>query len=359
MTLRRFHALAVTLMLPAVAVVAGPVSAPASASTTGRAGNTTITLMTDDSFNISNKVMRDFTRKTGVTVKVLRSGDAGAAVNQAILTKSNPVGDVFFGVDNTLLSRALHAGIFIPYKSPELANISKDIRLDPRNRVTPVDTADACINFDRKYFADKNLTVPQTLDDLTKPEYKSLLVVENPATSSPGLAFLLATVSRFGPDGWRAYWEKLRGNGVKVVDTWEQAYNTEFSGSAGKGGSPLVVSYATSPPTEVVNAHPQPDEPPTGALLDTCFRQIQFAGILEGTTHEKAAKQLVDFMLSGRFQRDIPLRMHEFPARDGTKLPDVFVKYAKVAPRPFLLPPEEIAKNRDQWIDEWTDTVLR
>ena len=360
MTLRRFHALAVIVsLLSVVGVVARPVAAPAPASASGRTGTTTITLMTDDSFNVSNQVMRDFSRKTGVTVKVLPSGDAGAAVNEAILAKSNPLGDVFFGVDNTLLSRALDAGIFVPYKSPALANISKDIRLDPRNRVTPVDTTDVCVNFDRKYFADKNLTVPQTLDDLTKPEYKNLLVVENPATSSPGLAFLLATVSRFGRDGWRAYWEKLRDNGVKVVDTWEQAYKTEFSGRVGKGGSPLVVSYATSPPTEVVDAHPQPDEPPTGALLDTCFRQIEFAGILRGTTHEKAAKQLVDFMLSDRFQRDIPLRMHRFPARDGTKLPSVFVKYAKVAPRPFSLPPEEIAKNRDQWIDQWTNTVLR
>jgi thiamine transport system substrate-binding protein len=356
--MRRVHALTFILsLLVAAAIVAGPVTASASAPV--RTGNTTITLMTHDSFNVSKKVMREFTKKTGVTVKVLPSGDAGAAVNQAILTKSNPLGDVFFGVDNTLLSRALDEGIFVPYKSPELANISKDLQLDPRNRVTPVDTGDVCVNFDRKYFAKRKLTVPQTLDDLTKPEYKGLLVAENPATSSPGLAFLLATVDKFGPDGWRAYWEKLRDNGVKVVDGWEQAYNTEFSGSAGKGDYPLVVSYASSPPAEVVGAEKQPAEPPTGALLDTCFRQIEFAGILKGTTHEKAAKQLVDFMLSDRFQQDMPLQMYVFPARDGTKLPSVFVKYAKVAPRPFSLPPEEIAKNRDQWIDQWTSTVLR
>lgn len=356
--MRRFPALALTVsMIVATAIVAGPASATTSAST--GSGNTTITLVTHDSFNVSKKVMRDFTRKTGVTVNVLPSGDAGAAVNQAILTKSHPLGDVFFGVDNTLLGRALEEGIFVPYKSPELANISKDIQLDPRYRVAPVDTADVCINFDRKYFADKNLTVPQTLDDLTKPEYKGLLVVENPATSSPGLAFLLASVSKFGPDRWLAYWEKLRDNGVKVVDGWEQAYNTEFSGSAGKGNYPLVVSYATSPPAEVVGVHPQPEEPPTGALLDTCFRQIEFAGILKGTTHERAAKQLIDFMLSTRFQQDVPLRMNVFPARDGTKLPSVFLKYAKVAPDPFSLPPGEIAKNRDQWIDQWTSAVLR
>ena len=39
----------------------------------------------------------------------------------------------------------------------------------------------------------------------------------------------------------------------------------------------------------------------------------------------------------------MPLQMFVFPARDGTKLPPAFVNYAKVAPRPFTLPPEEIA----------------
>ena len=348
--------LAVSILVTAAAV-AGPIGATASA--TADSSGTTITLMTHDSFSVSKSVIRQFTKQTGVKVNVLPSGDAKAAVNQAILTKSNPLGDVFFGVDNTLLSRALGEGLFIPYRSPELDHISKDLRLDRRNRVSPVDTGDVCLNFDRKYFAKKKLSAPNTLDDLTNPQYRGLLVVENPATSSPGLAFLLATVAKFGPDGWRAYWEKLRDNDVKVVDGWEQAYNTEFSGGAGKGDYPLVVSYASSPPAEVAHAHPLPSEPPTGAILNTCFRQIEFVGIMKGTAHEKASKQFVDFMLSDRFQRDLPLQMSVLPARDGTKLPPAFVKFAKVAPTPLSLPPEEIARNRDRWIEEWTNTVVR
>jgi thiamine transport system substrate-binding protein len=349
-------ALVISLLVGAATV------APAAASSTppaSKSAKTTITLMTHDSFAASKSVLRQFTKQTGVTVKLLPSGDAGAAVNQAILAKGNPLGDVFFGVDNTLLSRALDEGIFVAYKSPELANVPKGVQLDSKHRVTPVDTGDVCVNYDKRYFADKNLTAPQTLDDLTKPEYKGLLVVENPATSSPGLAFLLATVAKFGADGWRDYWTKLRTNDVKVVDGWEQAYNTEFSGSAGKGNYPLVVSYASSPPAEVVNADPKPAEPPTAALLDTCFRQIEFVGILKGTRHEKAAKQFVDFMLSQRFQEDMPLQMFVFPVREGAKLPPEFVKFAKVAPNPLALPPKEIARNRDRWISEWTDTVLR
>lgn len=352
------------LRLPAIAVALLAATAtvgPVSAATPSRAGSgeTTITLVTDDSFAASKSVMHTFTKQTGVTVKTLPAGDAGAAVNQVVLTKNKPLGDVFYGVDNTLLSRALDEGVFIPYKSPELASIPADLRLDPKHRVSPVDTGDVCINYDKKYFADKKLTVPTTLDDLTKPEYKGLLVTENPATSSPGLAFLLGTVAQFGKGGWRSYWQKLRDNDIKVVDDWDQAYNTEFSGSSGKGDYPLVVSYASSPPAEVVNASHRVKEPPTGALLDTCFRKIEFVGILKGTTHEKAAKQWVDFMLSQKFQQDMPLQMYVFPARDGTKLPDVFVKFAKVSPKPFSLPQEQIAANRDTWISQWTDTVLR
>jgi thiamine transport system substrate-binding protein len=349
--------LAITLAV--LLLVAGSAAVPAAAAP-ATAGKTTITLVTHDSFNASKRVLRQFTKETGVSVKVLPSGDAGAAVNQAILTKSNPLGDVFFGVDNTLLSRALDEGIFVRYKAPALDTVPKGLQLDSKHRVTPVDTGDVCVNYDKKYFADNQLPVPQTLEDLANPEYRGLLVVENAATSSPGLAFLLATVARFGPDGWRDYWTQLRNNDVKVVDGWEQAYSTEFSGSAGKGNYPLVVSYASSPPAEVVNAEgPEPTDAPTGVLLDTCFRQIEFAGILKGTEHEKAAKQFVDFLLSPRFQEDMPLQMYVFPVREGVKLPAEFTKFAEVPSKPLVLPTRDIARNRDTWIREWTDTVLR
>jgi thiamine transport system substrate-binding protein len=349
-----------TLALAASLLVAASAAAPSAVASPSTSGKPTITLMTHDSFNASKRVLRQFTNDTGVSVKILRSGDAGAAVNQAVLTKGNPLGDVFFGVDNTLLSRALDEGIFIRYESPELSSVPKGLQLDSKHRVTPVDTGDVCVNYDKKYFADNGLPVPQTLEDLAKPEYKGLLVVENPATSSPGLAFLLATVARFGDNGSRGYWEQLRGNDVKVVDGWEQAYSTEFSGSAGKGNYPLVVSYASSPPAEVVNTDGgKATEAPTGVMLDTCFRQIEFAGVLKGTEHAKEAKQFVDFLLSRRFQEDMPLQMFVFPVREGTELPTEFTKFAEIPRKPLVLPVREIARNRETWINEWTDTVLR
>ena len=334
-------------------------SAAGAARSAGARDDVTLTLVTHDSFAISESVLRAFTRATGIAVRVLPSGDAGAALNQAILTKDAPLGDLLFGVDNTFLSRALGEKVFERYRSPELARVPAPFQIDPTHHVTPIDHGDVCINDDKAWFAEHDVPVPRTLDDLTKPAYKGRLVVENPATSSPGLAFLLATVDRYGEDGWRAYWERLRANDVKVVSGWEQAYNGEFSAGEGGGEHPLVVSYASSPAAAVHFSDPRPRTAPIGTVLDTCFRQTEGVGILRGTEHPRAARRLVDFMLSRRFQEDVPLQMFVFPVRDDARLPAVFTRFADVPTDPATLPPSVIGAHREQWIDEWTDTVLR
>jgi thiamine transport system substrate-binding protein len=319
---------------------------------------TTITLVTHDSFAVSKPVLRAFEREHNVKVKLLQQGDAGAALNQAILTKSNPLGDVFFGVDNTFLTRALQAGIFEKYVPAAVSGVPAEYRLDPTGRLTPIDHGDVCINYDKQWFADHKVAVPKKLDDLTKPAYKGLLVVEDPATSSPGLAFVLASVARYGADGWNGYWQQLRANDVKVDDGWESAYDGDFSQGANHGQYPLVVSYASSPPAAVYYSKPQPSTSPVGTMLDSCFRQVEFAGVLKGTAHRAQARALVDFMLSQRFQEDIPLQMFVFPAVTGTKLPTVFAKFADVAPNPLTLSPSTIGRHRDAWIEQWRSTVL-
>ncbi len=329
------------------------------ASQASAATPTTITLVTHDSFAISKSVLAAFTKQTGITVRVLQAGDAGAALNQVVLTKSNPIGDVFFGVDNTFLSRALDAGVFSKYAPSALPTVPKQYQLDSSHRLTPIDHGDVCINYDKRWFADKKIKVPTTLDDLTKPTYKGLLVVENPATSSPGLAFQLATIAKYGNEGWRGYWTKLRDNDVKVDDGWESAYDGDFTQGANQGTRPLVVSYASSPPAAVYYSKPQPKTSPIGTMLDSCFRQVEFAGVIKGTEHQAAARRLVDFMLSEKFQADIPLQMFVFPVVDGTPLPAVFTKFAQVAAKPLSLPPAEISAHRDAWIEQWTETVLR
>jgi thiamine transport system substrate-binding protein len=332
----------------------------AAASAHPAKSDVTITLVTHDSFAVSKKVLAQFTEQTGIKVKLLPAGDAGAALNQVILTKGAPIGDLLFGVDNTFLSRALKEGIFEPYRSPQLASVPAAFQPDPRHRVTPVDQGDVCVEADKQWFSDHKIAVPTTLEDLTKPEYKDLLVTENPATSSPGLAFQLATIAHFGTGDWRSYWSKLRANGVQVVNDWNTAYESTFTAGGGNGGKPLVVSYASDPAAAVYYATgKKPTVSPIGTLVASCFRQIEFVGVLKGTSHAKQAHKLVDFMLQRAFQADLPLQMFVYPVRNGTPLPQVFQRFADVVAKPLSLPAAQIGKQRDHWIEQWTDTVLR
>ena len=316
--------------------------------------------MTHDSFGISDGVVQAFEEANDVQIVFLSSGDAGSALNKAILTKDAPLADMLFGVDNTFLSRALEADIFEVYESPTLQDIPDEFKLDGSNRALPVDYGDVCINYDKAYFAENKLVIPQNLEDLVKPEYEGLLVVENPATSSTGLAFLFATIAHFG-DEFQEYWRGLKENGVVVVAGWETAYYTNFSGSSGNGPQPLVVSYGSSPAAEVIFAETPLDDAPTASITgpDTCFRQIEFVGILKGTEQRAIAEKFVDFMLGVQFQEDMPLQMFVYPVNPNASLPEQFVKYAQAPEEPAAIPPEEIATNRDHWIQEWTDVVLK
>ncbi len=324
-------------------------------------GTPVLTVMTHDSFAISEEVLTAFEQENQVKVVFLASGDSGAALNKAILSQDAPLADVFYGVDNTFLSRAVEAGIFEPYASPLLSTIPDEFELDPEHQALPVDYGDVCINYDRTWFADRGLDVLASLEDLLKPEYRGLLVVENPATSSPGLAFLLATISTFGDPGYLEYWSALKANEVTVVDGWSTAYYTNFSASSGRGAQPLVVSYASSPAAEVIFADPPITEAPTASLLapEACFRQVEFVGILKGTRNRPLAEKFIDFMLGKQFQEDLPLQMFVYPVNQQADLPLEFIRWAQVAKQPAMLDPARIAAGRDGWIKAWTETVLR
>lgn len=318
-----------------------------------------IVLLTHDSFDVSASVVGAFERDSGIELRIVPAGDAGQLVNRAILAAGNPEGDVLFGVDDNLFPEAVAAGVFEPYPSPELARVDDAFELDPTHAVTPIDHGDVCLNVDIGWFADRGLDPPAGFEELADPAYRGLTVVENPATSTPGLAFVLATIARFGDDGWQDYWRALRGNDVLVVDGWEQAYFGEFSGAGGgEGQRPIVVSYATSPVAEVVLAEERPDEAPTASVEATCYRQVEFAGVLAGTDHPDEARRVIDFLLSRAVQQDVPLRMFVYPVVDDAALPPAFDRWAAVPPDPWSLPPDLVAAERDGWVRTWTDLMF-
>ncbi|GGL86532.1 thiamine ABC transporter substrate-binding protein [Nakamurella endophytica] len=331
--------------------------APASgaASSQPPAAGGAVTLVTHDSFAVDKAELAEFEKSSGITVTVLAQGDAGALTNKLVLTKDNPLGDAVFGIDNTFASRALDAGVLAPYTPAAAADGPQRFAVQGgADRLTAVDYGDVCVNVDHDWFTAKHLAEPRTFEDLAEPQYRDLLAVESPATSSPGLAFLLATVAHFGDDGWQQYWTRLKDNGVKVDAGWEDAYTVDFSGSSGKGPRPLVVSYASSPPDEVQAGA---TTAPTGALLDTCFRQVEYAGVLAGAKNPAGARAVVDFLLSRRFQQGVPEQMYVYPTLAGVPLPADWARFAPVAKNPATMPADRIAADRERWISAWSDVV--
>ncbi|CAN5311731.1 thiamine ABC transporter substrate-binding protein [soil metagenome] len=335
--------------IPLVAIAALLLSGCASTAATP---NDSITLITHDSFALSKGTLAKFTKQTGIKVTVQAAGDAGELVNKLVLTKDSPLGDAVYGVDNTFASRAVEAGVLENYVSKGVTDAESQYLLPAgqgKTQLTPIDSSDVCVNVDHRWFTKHDVAEPVTLDDLTKPAYKNLFVVEAANSSSPGLAFLLATIAAF-PHSWQDYWKKLMANGTRVDASWDDAYYTDFSGPSSKGDRPIVVSYASSPPFEVPKGT---TETPTGALLDTCFKQTEFAGVLAGTKNPVAAKKLVDFLHSATVQNDIPENMYVFPVNPAATLPSGWDVTAPRATKPFTVSPDDIDKNRSTWLTQW------
>jgi thiamine transport system substrate-binding protein len=343
-----------------VGVLAFVAVLPACGSDSGVSSESkTVVLLTHDAFAVSDDVLASFTEETGYKVKRLAPGDAGIAVNTAVLRKDDPVADVLYGVDNTFLTRALDEEIFRPYEAKDLEKVPEELVTDTEHRVTPIDYADVCLNYDLTWFGhDGHPPAPTSIADLVEPEYKDLTVVENPASASPGLAFLVATIDEYGDD-WHSFWEQMRANGVRVAPDWTQAYTVDFTQGGGNGDRPIVVSYASSPPADVAFADPPKDEPAIGVVDSSCFRQVEYAGVLTGANNEPGAEALVDFLLSRRFQEDMPLQMYVFPVDPDAQLPEIFVKWAARPSDPVTMSAREIGDHRDEWIKEWTDIVVR
>ncbi len=315
----------------------------------------TVVLVTHDSFVLPKPVLRGFEQETGHTLEQRPLGDAGSMTNQLVLAAGDPPGDVAFGVDNTFASRALEADVFAPARPADLPPGVEDAVLpgDDEGALTPVDDGNVCVNVDRTWFAERDLEPPATLDDLVDPAYADLLAVPAATTSSPGLAFLLATVAEYGED-WPAYWERLVDNGAALTAGWEQAYQSRFTQGGGGGDRPLVVSYDSSPAFTVDG-----DRSTTRALLDTCYRQVEYAGVLAGAENPEGGEALVEYLLTERVQQALPESMYVFPVVEGTPLPREWARYAERPDDPYAVDPALIAEERDAWLRTWADVTSR
>ncbi|WP_309572815.1 thiamine ABC transporter substrate-binding protein [Deinococcus sp.] len=321
----------------------------------------TLTVATHDSFDVDKKLIAAFEKANNVRVRFVKGGDAGDLMNRLILTRRAPIADVVYGLDNSLLARAKAADLLTPYASANLKNVPAAYRLDEAGTLNTVDYGYVALNFDRAYFQKAGLALPKTLDDLKTPTYATLTVVESPATSSPGLAFLLATVNHYGEAGAWMWWKTARANGMKVARGWSDAYYKDFTRGGGK--YPIVLSYASSPAAEVYftdgyDPKKMPAQAPTGNLLlpGSTWLQLEGVGVLKGTKQPALARRFVDFMLSTPVQADFPTRMWVYPAVSGVTLDPVY-QFAQV---PDIQPAKDIVPaNPQRLVDAWVTNVLR
>jgi len=290
-----------------------------------------VTLVAHDSFAISDESIAEFQEASGFELEIIRAGDAGSLTNRLVLTKDSPIADVVFGIDNTFRGVADENGII-------------------ERGLVQVAFADVCFNYDRVWFEERGITPPDSWRDLTKPAYNSLAVVTNPLSSSPGLAFLATTVAAFGEPGFEQYWKELIDNGVMVASGWEEAYFTYFSGSSGNGDYPIVLSYSSSPAAEIR----EDGKSQTAALLNECFRQTEFVGILAGAKNSEGAKALVDFLLAESFQNTMPGLMYVYPVNESASIPAEWAEFGP-AGRSTIGEDLSIATHREKWQSKWSE----
>lgn len=352
----------VGLLVSAVVLVISLIAvACASSDESGRTGEggskeKEVVLVTYESFALPKSAAAAFRKQTGARIRVVDTGDAAEMLTKALLSAGAPEGDVIFGIDNTLVTRALNSDLLVGMDPESTALVPPEFRLTGKaaDKLVAVDHGDVCMNLDPSWFADRNLTPPSSLEDLAAPAYKGLTVISSPVTSSPGLAMLIGTVAEFGTSGWEGYWRRLKANDVLVRPSWSDAYYNDYTVSG--GGRPIVLSYASSPPAEVVFSEGKRTEPVSTVMGASCVSQVEYAGILRGARHPELAAKLIRFMLSPDWQVELPLSNFVYPVTD-VDLPSEFRRWAPAVPDPLSLPTEQIDSNRDKWVEKWRDIM--
>jgi thiamine transport system substrate-binding protein len=315
----------------------------------------TLRVLTHSSFDLPKELLAVFEKSAGVTLSIVKGGDAGEMLNKLILTRANPVADVVYGIDNALAGKALSAGVLAPYAGPA-ATAPSTVSLPAP--LVPVDHGYVTLNIDKAWFAKSGLALPTSLQDLTLPAYKNLLVVQHPATSSPGLSFLAATIAGLGEEAAFDWWAKLRANGVKVAKGWSEAYYTDFSKSGGK--RPIVVSYASSPAAEVFYSKTKLSDAPTASLSlkGAVFQQVEGVALVKGGQQAEAAGKFIEFLRSAPVQQALQTTMWMLPATPGVPAADV-MRHAPT-PTAFDNPStDQMAAQTPAWVARWTQVVLK
>lgn len=313
---------------------------------------TEVRLATHDSFDLPKELISQFEQQHDAKIRIVKAGDGNELLNKLIISKRKPIADVVYGLDNGNIAQAISENI-LSNTQPQ----SADTVVKLPNALA-VDYGFIAINYDKQWFKEKNLPLPTSLADLTKPEYKNLLVSPNPATSTPAMGFFLANIAGLGEEGAFQWWQKMRQNGVKITKGWSEAYYKEFSLNG--GSRPMMVGYSSSPAAEVFYSKGKLSTPRMGNLFlnGGVYLQKEGVAVLNGSQQPELATKLAQYLQSPTVQRAVPTSMWVYPAVRHTPLAPVMV-HASVPKVHFAPNDKRIQQNRKAWLQRWVQTVLK
>ncbi|MDR1033305.1 MAG: thiamine ABC transporter substrate-binding protein [Bifidobacteriaceae bacterium] len=319
--------------------------------------NDQVTLLAYDSFQISDETIAQIKSETGYALNVITAGNAGELASRVILSAGEPEGDLVYGIDSLNTEKITAASALADYNIGALPKLKSAVDAGFSKQLMPVDYGFVCVNADKQYFADSELALPDSLDKLAEPEYAARFVAINPTTSSPGRAFFIKTVDKYGENGWKDYWLKLKAGGVRIASSWSDAYEVDYSVTAG-GAYPLMVSYSTSPADTVDDATNQSK---AVAIPETCTAQTEYAGVLKGAKNETGANKVLEFLLQTDFQNSIGSEMYMYPVNADANVPADWEKFAPEPDSEYTktnLSTKTVSDNYDKWLEEWNELQI-
>lgn len=297
-------------------------------------------------------IVERFEENHGVELVFVSPGGAGSTLSRLVteLDTGGTDADVFLGLADTSLARALDHNVFEPYDPALLSNLSdipEDILVDNTGHTLPFDYGYIALVYHPERIG--SIALPESLEELTDPRFENKIIMMD-ASSSTGQAFLMWTIAEFGEDGYLDYWRRLKPNLLTVTNSWSTGYQMFENGEA-----PIILSYATDRVVAAVYG----GEPEHEILLPQgqAYRQVELMGIVKGTDQRELAHAFIDYVLSPEVQTLLPTANLMYPANPKAELPAVFSDNMVVPENPVILDPQLVDKNLDRWLRDWSRVI--
>lgn len=327
----------------------------------------TLTIVTYDIIALSDDMLEEFTNNTGYEINMIRTDDAGGILENLLLTKEAPQADLALGLDNTYLQTALDNCLLGPHSAnvPDLDPLA----LTPYSgeMAVPFDQGYVCLNADIEALEENNVSFPSTLEELTGEQWKGRTAFPSPTTSSPGRAFMTATIDYFERQATMdamTWWEAMADNDAIFTSGWTEAYETHYSGGYGIWGEGhigdawLTVSYCHSPGVEAYYG----GNYTISKAIDidyASFHQVEYAAKVNGGGSSSAVDAFIEYLLSDEVNKNMPENNLMYSVLDNEDMPetDGYRYHSPIPSNPSEITAERIDVEMDGWLMDWREAT--